>query len=392
MPSNPVSSNPVQSNTESLPIIQLGLGNVGRPLLRQITRAQRRFPWFRIIGVADQSGLCLVPSGLTPIECERLLAAKESNIPLSSWRPRPGPRPGHSIDGEFLLPTEAYGPGLATQLAALGIRRAVVVDLTGTQDLYPMHLALRRAGHHIVLANKWPLAVPFSQYRELWRSGDGFLLHEATVGAALPVIRPLENLVATGDVVSEITALISGTMGYVTSAIEGGTPFSEALRQAQARGYTEPDPRLDLGGVDARRKALILARKIGQEIELDDVRVSSLVPPELEKVPLEEFWRRLPSEDSEYKRKVADAKGNGQALRFLATIRPGSAPQVGLVPVAKDSLYASTRGTESLFAFHTARYSEQPLVIRGQGAGGDLTASGVLADILSIRGEQPGVL
>jgi homoserine dehydrogenase len=255
-----------------------------------------------------------------------------------------------------------------------------------------MHLSLRKAGHHIVLANKWPLAVPYPQYLDLWRSGDGFLLHEVTVGAALPIIRTLENLVATGDVIHDITASISGTMGYVTSAIQSGASFSQALSQAAQMGYTEPDPRLDLGGVDARRKALILARKIGEPIDLEDVSVTSLVPPELEKVSLDEFWARLLGEDARLRDLVEEAAGKGEVLRYLANIRPGSAPHVGLVSVPADSVFASTRGTESLFAFSTSRYNEQPLVIRGQGAGGELTAGGVLADILSMRGEQIGMV
>jgi homoserine dehydrogenase len=140
--------------------------------------------------------------------------------------------------------------------------------------------------------------------------------------------------------------------------------------------------------VDARPKALILARKIGQPFDLEDVEVVSLVPPDLESVGLGEFWARLPSLNDAYADRVRTAAAEGQVLRYLAALGPDRKPWVGLAPVPRDSVFASTEGTESLFVFRTARYAEQPLIVRGQGAGGALTAGGVLADILSIRAER----
>jgi homoserine dehydrogenase len=368
-----------------LHVIQLGLGNVGRELVRQIGAAQARYPWLRRTGIADRGGLWIGPDGLTPAAAEEAIAHKRTGMPLTRWRP-------DLLGAEVVPGGEAYSPDLVWRLDELGLRRTVVVDLTGGQEMYPLLLALRKAGHHLVLANKWPLVVPYADYTALWRAGKGYLRHETTVGAALPVIRPLENLVATGDRIEEILACISGTMGFVTSAITAGLPFSAALGEAARRGYTEPDPRLDLGGVDARRKALILARKIGQTFDLEDVEVVSLVPPELEEVGLGEFWARLPDLDGSYAERVRAAAAKGQVLRYLAALGPDRKPWVGLAPVPHDSVFATTRGTESLFVFRTARYAEQPLVVRGQGAGGALTASGVLADILSVRGERVGVL
>jgi homoserine dehydrogenase len=371
------------SESGVLPVVQLGFGNVGRALARRVARARVRFPWLKQVGIADHTGLWLVPGGITPEAVESAIASKEEQTPLALWCPV-------LPDSQVLPRKESFSPALVQRLDALGLGPVVVVDVTISQELYPLHLALRKAGHHIVLANKWPLAVPYGQYRELWDAGGGFLLHETTVGAALPVIRTLENLVASGEEIGEITASISGTMGYVTSAISEGVPFSEALGRASELGYTETDPRLDLGGVDARRKALILARKIGEQIDLEDVEVTSLVPQGLEDVEVEEFRRELPRVDEYYARKVEQAANNGQVLRYLASIAPGRKPQVGLVAVPKESVFASTRGTESLFAFNTSSYGEQPLVVRGQGAGGDLTAGGVLADVLAVRAERLG--
>jgi homoserine dehydrogenase len=275
---------------------------------------------------------------------------------------------------------------LADRLAAAGFSRSVVVDLTSSRELYPTHLALRKADYHLVLANKWPLTVPYDDYLNLWRAGDGTnqLRHETTVGASLPVIGPLDERVAVGDQVYEITASVSGTLGFVTSSIMEGISFSAALREAAANGYTEPDPRVDLGGIDAQRKALILARKLGMRLDLADVQVDSLLPSDLRDVSLEEFWEALPGLDSGYARRVAEAREKEQVLRYLAIITPGERPWVGLKEVPESSVLASTRGTESLFMFRTALYNEQPLVVRGQGAGGALTASGVLGDILAI--------
>jgi homoserine dehydrogenase len=357
--------------------VQLGLGNVGRALVAQALAARERFPEITLCGIADSSGLWLAPGGFLPEECRVALAHREGGSRLQSWRPL-------SEGSRFLPAQEAYSPALAVKLSDLGMTRAVVVDLTASQELYPTLLALREAGHHLVLANKWPLTVPYNDYLKLWRAGDGTnrLLHETTVGAALPVIGPLDERVGVGDRVSEIVASVSGTLGFVTSSLMDGTPFSAAIREAARRGYTEPDPRVDLAGVDAQRKALILARKLGMKLDLAGVQVDSLLPPALRDGPLELFWEKLPALDGHYAAQIADANRQGQALRYLATIRPDEKPLVGLKTVPADSILASTRGTESLFMFRTELYSEQPLVVRGQGAGGALTASGVLGDIL----------
>jgi homoserine dehydrogenase len=364
---------------QPLRIIQLGFGNVGRALVSQIEAAQERFPWLLLCGIADSSGLWLAPGGFAGEERHAAPEHRASGSPLSAWRPA-------SQDARFIPAGEAYCPALVTRLAALGLERTVVVDLTSSRELYPMLLALREAGHHLMLANKWPLTVPYDDYLKLWQAGDGTnrLGHETTVGAALPVIGPLEERVAVGDQVNEIVASVSGTLGFVTSSIMDGTPFSDALREAAARGYTEPDPRVDLGGVDAQRKALILARKIGQRWNLADVQVDSLLPPELRDLSLERFWEELPGLDIQFAERVVEAKEQGKALRYLAIIKPDEKPWVGLKAVPVDSVLASTRGTESLFIFRTTLYNEQPLVVRGQGAGGALTASGVLGDILSV--------
>jgi homoserine dehydrogenase len=229
------------------------------------------------------------------------------------------------------------------------------------------------------------LAEPIDLYDALVQGGSGRFLYETTVGAALPVINVLDGLLQTGDEVTAIDAAISGTLGYLSTQIQAGVPFSTALAEAQALGYTEPDPRDDLGGVDARRKALILARKLGMRLNMADIEVESLVPRGLDDISLRDFWQQLPSADPLYQAKVADAVSRGNVLRYLARIdASGASVALREVPIA--SLAGGLTGTESLFVFHTRRYGEQPLAVRGRGAGAVITASGVLGDVLRLGG------
>jgi homoserine dehydrogenase len=260
----------------------------------------------------------------------------------------------------------------------------VVVDVTAERAAYDALFVARSKGAHLVLCNKWALAEPQERYDALMSAGQGRLLYETTVGAALPVIGALDRLVATGDDVTSIEAAISGTLGFVCTEMQSGVPFSRALRRASKLGYTEPDPRDDLCGIDARRKTLILARKLGRRLNMEDIEVDSLVPSGLGDVSLDEFWRRLPEADQEHKQQVDGAERRGNVLRFLARI-DASGTRVALREVPKASLAGSLTGTESLFVFHTRRYGDQPLAVRGRGAGAEVTAAGVLADVLSLR-------
>lgn len=356
-------------------IIQLGLGGVGQEIVRQYLQASQNYPWLRYRGIADRSGLCYFPVEWPHEALEAALDIKEAHGSLAEIVAR-------WPEARFVA-----GAGALPQLDLLfdldGSREQVVVDATAERAAYETLLWARSHDAHVVMCNKWALAEPQERYDALTSAGKRQLLYETTVGAALPVIGPLDRLLATGDEVMSIEAAISGTLGFVCSEIERGVPFSEALRQAQNLGYTEPDPRDDLAGVDARRKALILARKLGQRLNMADIEVEILVPPGLESVSLDEFWLGLSAVNVGYARRVDEAASRGNVLRFLAVI-DGAGARVGLREVAKASPAGSLSGTESLFVFRTRRYGEQPMAVRGRGAGAALTASGVLADILSL--------
>lgn len=359
----------------TLSIVQLGLGGVGQSLLRQYLNNAHRYPWLRYRALADRSGLLYFSGSWTPEDLSTALQAKESGTSLAMLAAK--------LNGAQFVPAENGIPSLDALFHDQSGTNSVLVDVTAERNSYPATLQAKKSGAHVVLCNKWALAEPQARFDELMSSGSGRLMYETTVGAALPVIVTLDRLLSSDDEVTAIEAAISGTLGYVSTEIEKGTPFSSALAQAQTLGYTEPDPRDDLAGVDARRKALILARKLGMRLDMSDVEVESLVPSGLENVSLDEFWLRLPEADSAYKERVEMAAARGATLRFLARISKEGA-KISLQEVPKASIAGSLVGTESLFVFHTLRYGDSPVAVRGRGAGTDITAAGVLADILTL--------
>jgi homoserine dehydrogenase len=209
------------------------------------------------------------------------------------------------------------------------------------------------------------------------------ILHEATVGAGLPVIDTVRKLLQTGDRITRIEGCPSGTLGFLFGELGRGRSFSSALRDAIAAGYTEPDPRIDLSGIDVARKAIILARMMGYRGELADTTIQSLVPANLRSVSSAEFIERLDELDASWAETVREAAARGEVLRYRARVSPRSLV-VGLVAVPANDPLAALSGTDNQFAFTTTRYRDQPLVIRGPGAGPAVTAAGVHNDLLQL--------
>ncbi|MDQ5823769.1 MAG: homoserine dehydrogenase [Chloroflexota bacterium] len=364
-------------------IVQLGLGGVGQALVRHYVNLAERYPWLRYEGIADRSGLLLLEDGWSLDDLQTVLGDKGSGRRLADLADRFGTRAtfAPASPDAALPPLDAvFSSG-----GGASARELVVVDVTAERHAYDTLLQARQHGANLVLCNKWALAEDFERYQALVYGGSGRFLYETTVGAALPVINVLDGLLQTGDEVTAIDAAISGTLGYISTQIQTGVSFSSALLAAQDLGYTEPDPRDDLGGVDARRKALILARRRGMRLNMADIQVESLVPPGLSDISLRDFWAQLPVSDPEYRTRVADAAARGNVLRYLARV-DSSGASVALREVPLNSVAGSLSGTESLFMFHTRRYGDQPLAVRGRGAGAEVTASGVLGDILRLGG------
>jgi homoserine dehydrogenase len=257
----------------------------------------------------------------------------------------------------------------------------VVVDVTAAEDMEAVALDALGRGWGAVLANKRPLAGRLATFRRL--TAGPRLRFEATVGAGLPWIEALGHLLETGDRVLCVEAAVSGTLGFIFSELEAGASFSAAVAEARARGYTEPDPRDDLGAADVRRKALILARLLGLEVEWGDVPAEPLYPGTWDELSVERFMAELPALDAEYGARMATARAAGGTLRYAAVIRDGRCT-VGLRHLAAGSPLASLQGAECLLAITSQRYQPPPLVIRGPGAGAEVTAAGVYADIIAL--------
>ena len=283
-----------------------------------------------------------------------------------------------------------FGVGGTASEALASIRRfklsrPILVDVTASDTTPELEEAIA-AGMDIVLANKRPLADLRDGTRGIARHAAAHgrrVLHEATVGAGLPLLDTISKLLESGDEVLAIEGCPSGTLGYLFGEIGRGTPFSTALRAAMALGYTEPDPRDDLSGMDVARKALILAQLLGYEGTLDSVAVESLVPEEFRSLTSTQFLSRIEELDSGWRDRVAQARANGCVLLYRATVTAGKV-RVGLVEADAASSFATLTGTDNQFAITTTRYRANPLVITGPGAGVAVTAAGVLNDVLKL--------
>jgi aspartokinase/homoserine dehydrogenase 1 len=353
-------------------LVLLGAGAIGRELIEQITDCASGKS-LRICGLIDRSGHVLDPDGIPAGTLAELAAHKKSGRSLAAHAFGIAAEPDRSLDAIT---------------SRKGFVNPILVDLTAAETSPLLDVALGR-GFDLVLANKVPLAGDQQAIDDLFVSATlngRRILSEATVGAGLPVLDTIRKLTESGDEVLAIEGCPSGTLGYLLGEVGRGTTFSEALRRAIANGYTEPDPRVDLSGVDVARKALILARLIGYRGSLSDVKVRSLVPDHLANVSLPEFLDRLSELDGEWAARVAGADANGEILRYRARVTP-QAIVVGLVGVRATDPLASLAGTDNQFAITTRRY-RQPLIITGPGAGAPVTASGVFADILRIVAER----
>lgn len=369
-----------EDTTRRLDVILLGCGNIGRALaplmLRQRTRFFERFGLEpRVVAIADRSGWLVAPNGFDPAELDALLAQKQSGRAIAS---QPGAVAGTD-------PVAMVRDVLRYRLA-----RPVLVDVSDDDDSADVFLEAFRLGCDVVTANKKPLAGDAAKARALRDEAEahGRLLRaEATVGAGLPVVDTLDMLLATGDRLVRAEGCLSGTLGYVMMRLEEGAAFSRAVAEAIERGYTEPDPVADLSGADVARKAIILGRLAGLPSADRPLVATPLVDPKLAGTPIAELLEQLEAYDAPFAKQVADAKRDGRVLRYLARVEP-ECITVGPTAVPLDSPAGRLKGTDNLIVFASERYESRPLVVMGPGAGVDVTAMGVLGDILRIAAER----
>ena len=348
-------------NRNQAQVFLLGAGGVGMALLEQIQQhgpalEERRNLHLRLVGLANSRHMLWAAEGIPLDEAEDRLAE------------------GQDLDLDALI----------TCLTTSQLERLVVVDATASDDVAERYTQLLEAGVAVVTPNKRANTGALSFYLRLHNTARLRQIpyhYEATVGAGLPVISTLRDLIQTGDEVIRIEGLLSGTLAFVFNQMQMGTTFSEAVHLAFDNGYTEPDPREDLVGLDVARKLLILAREMGLPAEPEDVEVESLVPAFLEDVPVDEFMERLHETDAHWQARIEAHRASGEKLMYLGSVQDGKL-QAGVRTVGSSSPFHGLAETDNMIAFTTERYLTAPLVIRGPGAGVDVTASGVLADLI----------
>ena len=363
-------------------LVILGCGQVGRALLDMCKAGvYHKDQLVRVLAVFD-SEHAVVVNAEPPFEPNQLDAAVLSEIIDAK---QSGKRLG-SLAAKPYTCVEPIDKAWGRILTASPLPSVVVADCSASEETQQyLEKALDTGSMGVVLANKKPISGDQAAF-ENFVGFDPYFKWESTVGAGSPFITTFKRLLSAGDKVKKVAGVFSGTLGYVMTGLEDGKKLSDVVVEAKKLGFTEPDPRDDLSGIDFSRKALILARMMGWKLEMSDIQLESMVPPEFSSdvMPLEDFMGvGLKALDSSFDEKVAAAKDKGEVLRYAATIQDGVC-KVGLVTVSKDTPLGRLRGTDNILEIHSNIYSPSPLVIQGAGAGPDCTALGVLADSLEI--------
>ena len=331
----------------------LGTGTVGSALLARLTSLAGHAD-LRLVAVANSRGHLSSESALDPARVPAALARAEAS-------------------------------DLQRSIAVLA--PCIVIDATGSADVAACHALWLRQGLHVVSANKLGIGADVAGERAIRaaaRAGKARYGDSATVGAGLPLLRSVRALRAGGDRILGIAGIVSGSLGWLFSSFDGSRPFSDCLREARERGYTEPDARADLSGEDMRRKLLILARAAGIALEPDDVTVESLVPAALRALataPSDADWRIC---DEPLQQRLEAARREGRVLRPVTRLDDHGRARVGLEALDRDDPLAQARGCDNRVAIRSTRYATRPLLIEGPGAGADVTAAALLDDVLEI--------
>ena len=353
----------LSSKTISIGVI--GTGTVGAALLRQLEkqadRLHREFNLdLRVRAIARSKAMLL----------------GERRIDLGNWEQE-------FEDSSVEIDVEAFEQHVNPD----HLPHALIIDCTAAESVAARYAGWLERGVHVITPNKKAFSSSYEGYRSLQESADkgsSHFFYETTVGAALPIITTLCDLIYTGDDVRSVQGIFSGTLAYLFNIYDGSTPFSDIVRQAKTSGYTEPDPRDDLSGMDVARKLTILARELGQTIEIGDFPVQSLVPEALRNCSIEEFLDRLPEYDGDIQSLYEGAQAEGKQLRYVGHLDAAGNARVGLESVAADHPFSNINLTDNIVQFETQRYSANPLVVQGPGAGPEVTAGGVFADLLRL--------
>ncbi len=352
-------------STKTISVGLIGPGNVGGLLLDQIAaqaeRLREEFSLdFRVRAIATSSRMHLA----------------ERSVDLADWR--------SVLDGNS---EPVNWDVFSAHVNAEHLPHAAIVDCSASEMIADMYLDWFKEGVHVVTPNKKAHSGPMEYYDALHqqrRQHGAHFLYETTVGAALPIIETLRDLRQTGDEVTSIEGIFSGTLAYLFNVFDGSKPFSQIVREARDNGYTEPDPRDDLSGMDVARKVIILAREIGLRLELDDLVIESLVPEGLGNGSIDEFLDALPEFDAAMKKRWSEAHDNGNILRYVGRLGESGGATVRLESLPAEHSFGNMNLTDNIVRYVSRRYSDNPLVVQGPGAGPAVTAAGVFADLLRL--------
>ena len=340
-----------------------GVGTVGGSLLEQIAQQQEKLMSelrvkLNVVGIASGHNAMFNREGLN----------------LSDYREQLKQAPASNIKR------------LHDEVIGMNIFNSVFVDCTASSDVAGLYKDFLNHNINVVAANKIAASSNYKAYRELkqiaQKRGVKFLF-ETNVGAGLPIIRTINDLVNSGDKILRIEAVLSGTLNFIFNTISKDIPFSKTVEMAKAEGYSEPDPRIDLSGKDVIRKLVILTREAGYEIEQEDVEANLFIPESFFKGSLEDFWKNLPSLDADFENRRKELEKNHRVWRFVAKFENGHG-SVSLQEFDQDHSFYVLEGSNNIILLTTERYKEYPMLIQGYGAGASVTAAGVFADIMSL--------
>ena len=353
-----------KDNMKQLNVFITGVGNVGEKLMEQIERQQEYLLNklkinLRVIGISNSKKMCF----------------DEGGISLKHWRASLDKGVKASLN-EFL-----------ETVKLVNLRNSIFVDSTANANVASMYGEYLKSNIAVVACNKIACSADYTSYsklKELSLRYNSPFLFETNVGAGLPVINTLHNLMASGDEILAIKAVLSGSLNFIFNNFTPTSSFHDIVKQAQLEGFTEPDPRIDLSGIDVARKILILARESGYQLNIEDIKNDSFLTKEnIKATTVDDFYKSLLKDTAHFKELVKSATKNGCQLKYVAEFSKGKA-SVGLQEISKDHAFYNLKGKDNIVMFYTKRYPEQPMIIKGAGAGADVTASGIFADIIKI--------
>lgn len=352
------------SHFRELNLYLIGLGNVGSSLLKQINQQQVKLEdelrlKINLVGIANSRKMYISSDSIDPSSFHKALDTQGESFHLDSF---------------------------VNKMVNQNLRNSVLIDCTANEHVTTCYSKAFDSYISVVTANKIACSGEYEQYRQLKekakKKGVRFM-YETNVGAGLPIINTINDLIRSGDKILRIEAVVSGTLNFIFSTISATVPMSKAIRMAKEKGYSEPDPRIDLSGLDVMRKLLILARESGYTLEKENVNISSFLPAECFEGPIENFWTSVEKLDASFETQRVALEKENKKWRFVATLDRGKA-SIGLIAIDDKHPFYQLEGSNNIIVLTSERYNELPMIIKGYGAGNDVTAAGVFADIIRV--------